>query len=370
MKDQKRTGSRILLAAAALLLIAVCVLTVLYVHLLSSQNAGRTLAVNALQGLSHSEKGIVTGHKSPDTDTVASAVAYARLRRLMGENCEPAVTGKINNETRLVLDTFGVPVPPLLENAENCDLILVDHSALTQAPDGAERANILEILDHHSLGDVTTLSPLHMKVMPVGATATIVYLSYLEYGIQPDKSTAGLLASAILSDTRNLTSTTVSEADRQALKALLPLAGIQDQDAWFAQMDEAARAYYGMTDREILLSDYKEYDMSGTSVGIACLYADFAKDQDPCERVLAMMEEAFPDLNVAHLYAMLAFPAEDETVLLSFGQGAEQVALQAFSAGEDGRIVFTPQASRKKDVVPPLLNAYADQMTREMPGGQ
>ncbi len=361
MKDQKRTTSHILIAAAALFLAAACVLTVLYVQLLSDRDAGRTLAISALKGLPDSEKCFVTGHKSPDTDTVASAVAYARLRQLMGENCEPAVTGKINNETRLVLDTFGVPVPSLLENAENCDLILVDHSALTQAPDGADRANILEILDHHSLGDVTTLSPLHMKVMPVGATATIVYLSYLEYGVQPDKSTAGLLVSAILSDTRNLTSTTVSEADRQALKALLPLAGIRDQDSWFTQMDEAARSYYGMTDREILLSDYKEYDMSGTNVGIACLYADFAKGKDPCERVLEMMEEAFPALNVEHLYAMLVFPAEDQTVLLSFGPGAEQMALQAFSAGQDGRIVFTPQASRKKDVVPPLLAVYAAQ---------
>lgn len=359
MKHSKHSGSRVLIFVSALLLIAVCVLTVLYVQLLSGQSTGRALAVSALQGLPDSEKCFVTGHKSPDTDTVASAVAYARLRQRMGENCEPVITGNINNETRLVLETFKVTVPPLLENAENCDLILVDHSALTQAPNGADRANILEILDHHSLGDVTTLSPLHMKVMPVGATATIVYLSYLEYGFQPDQSTAGLLASAILSDTRNLTSTTVSEADRQALKALLPLAGIRDPASWFAQMDEAARSYDGMTDREMLLSDYKEYDMSGTSVGIACLYADFIEGQDPCERVLGMMEEAYSALNVSHLYTMLAFPEKDETVLLSFGLGAEQLALQAFPAGEDGRIVFTPQASRKKDVVPPLLNAYA-----------
>lgn len=197
----------------------------------------------------------VIGHKSPDSDTVCSAIAYARLLTLLGYEAEPAVTGTVNTETAYILKEAGVEEPAVLEDAAGKNIFLVDHSDYTQAAEGMKDAHIVGILDHHGIGGVTTGHLVVYEAKPIGATATIVWMDYMNCGVDLDKTTATLLLGAILSDTTNLTGTTVTETDRQAVDYLAGIAGIEDVNAFYRELRVKALSYEGMSDEEILFSD-------------------------------------------------------------------------------------------------------------------
>lgn len=233
----------------------------------------------------------VIGHRSPDSDTVCSAIAYARLLTMLGYPAEAAANGPVNNETAFILKTAGVEAPPVLEDAAGKSIFLVDHSEYAQSTEGLVDAHIVGILDHHGIGSVSTGHQVVYEAKPIGATATIVWLDYLNYGLEIDKSTATLLLGAILSDTANLTGTTVTEADRQAVADLAEIAGIEDMNAFYLELHTEALSYEGMSDEEILFSDYKEYEVSGVKFGIGMISAI---DEDHARALAERMKEALP----------------------------------------------------------------------------
>ena len=146
------------------------------------------LNLSDLDGLEKTEGTIyVTGHKSPDADTVGSSIAYAALLRKLGYDAVPVVLGDINNETKYVLETGGIEVPKLLEDASACNMVLVDHSEYTQSADGLKDAHVITIIDHHGDGSVTTGNQLIYDARPLGSTATIIWLRYRNYGIEIDQ---------------------------------------------------------------------------------------------------------------------------------------------------------------------------------------
>jgi manganese-dependent inorganic pyrophosphatase len=214
-----------------------------------------------LDGLGEIEGTIyVTGHKSPDSDTVGSSIAYAALLQTLGYDARPVVLGEINNETRYILETGGMETPVLLDDASGCNMVLVDHSEYTQSAEGLQDANVITIIDHHGDGSITTGNQLIYDARPLGSTATIVWIRYRNYGIEPDRKTAYAMVGSILSDTHNLQADTTTFADREAIKVLSVLAGINDKDALYQEMYQASISYDGMTDEEIFLSDMKEYE--------------------------------------------------------------------------------------------------------------
>ena len=233
----------------------------------------------------------VIGHRSPDSDTVCSAVAYARLLTLLGYPAQAAITAPVNRETAYILREAGVEAPPVLEDAAGKSIFLVDHSEYAQAAEGMEDAHIVGILDHHGVGTVTTGHQLVYEAKPIGATATIVWLDYMNYGLEIDKATAALLLGAVLSDTTNLTGSTVTEADRQAAADLAGRAGIADTGAFYLGLHAEALSYEGMNDEEILFSDYKEYETSGVRYGIGLLSV---MDEDGARAMAERMKEALP----------------------------------------------------------------------------
>ena len=248
----------------------------------------------------------VIGHKSPDSDTVCSAIAYARLLNLLGVEAEARITGKINNETAFILSEAGVEVPPVLEDASGEDIFLVDHSEYAQSVDGMRDAHIVVILDHHGVGSVNTGHQLVYEAKPIGATATIVWLDYLNYGLEIDKSTAHVLLGAILSDTYGLTGSTTTGADRQAVADLAEIAGVTDTEELAKKIHEEALSYEGMSDEEILFSDYKEYEASGVKYGIGLMTAiDDETAADLAERMKKAMAENAEKVDVDLLYASI-----------------------------------------------------------------
>lgn len=202
----------------------------------------------------------VTGHKSPDSDTVGSSIACAYLMRQLGYDAVPVVLGPLNHESEFILKSAGIETPELLEDASGLNMILVDHSEYTQSADGLRDARIIFIIDHHADGAVTTGSQLIYDARPLGSTATILWIRFRNYGIEPDQQTATAMIGSILSDTKNMQSDTATNADREALKALNEIAKIPDLDAFYQEMYKVLLSYEGMSDEEIFFSDYKEYE--------------------------------------------------------------------------------------------------------------
>lgn len=239
----------------------------------------------------------VIGHRSPDSDTVISAIAYARLLTMLGYPAEPAITQPISAETQFILDQAGAPVPEELLDASGENIFLVDHSEYAQAAEGMQDAHIVGILDHHGIGTVSTGHQVIYEAKPIGATATIVWLDYLNYGVELDRTTAILLLGGILSDTYNLVTTTTTEADRRAVSILAEETGITDTDGFYRQLHEKSMSYEGMTNEEILFSDYKEYEASGTKFGIGLTSAI---DEDAARELAEKLKDALPDGFASH----------------------------------------------------------------------
>ena len=335
----------------------------------SEQELNYRLNRSELDGLDEIEGTIyVTGHKSPDSDTVGSSIAYASLLRELGYDARPVVLEDINQETRYILETGGLETPMLLDDASGCNMVLVDHSEYSQAAEGLRDANVITIIDHHGAGSITTGNRLIYDARPLGSTATIIWIRYRNYGIEPDPKTAYAMVGSILSDTRNLQSNATTFADREALKALSLLAGISDTDALYQELYLASISYDGMTDEEIFFNDYKEYERGGKKFGIGCVNAyDEAGAGNLVERMTNVfssddapngMDMSFAEISIFHdgisvSYLVPSNEAAAEVLEAAFGN-------DAVYDGVSYRLV-EPGISRKQVLVPAItdiLEAY------------
>ena len=334
----------------------------------SEQELNYRLNRSELDGLDEIEGTIyVTGHKSPDSDTVGSSIAYASLLRELGYDARPVVLEDINQETRYILETGGLETPMLLDDASGCNMVLVDHSEYSQAAEGLRDANVITIIDHHGAGSITTGNRLIYDARPLGSTATIIWIRYRNYGIEPDPKTAYAMVGSILSDTRNLQSNATTFADREALKALSLLAGISDTDALYQELYLASISYDGMTDEEIFFNDYKEYERGGKKFGIGCVNAyDEAGAGNLAERMANVfssvdapngMDMSFAEISIFHDGISVSY-------LVPSNEAAAEVIEAAFGndAVYDGvSYRFEPGISRKQVLVPAIteiLEAY------------
>jgi len=302
----------------------------------------------------------VTGHKSPDSDTVGSSIAYAALLRGLGYDAVPVLLGPLNHESEYILNAAGLEAPELLEDASGLNMVLVDHSEYTQSANGLEKANILMIVDHHGTGAVTTGNPLIYDARPIGSAATITWLRYRSYGIEPDRSCAIMMMGAILSDTKNLQSGTTTFADREAVKVLSGIGGITDVDAFYQGQYKALLSYEGKTDEEIFFTDYKEYNIGGkkVSVGNANAY-DEETAKDLVARMRAVMPAARDKAGMDMSFAMVSILHDDLSVtwLVPSDEAAEEVLRAAFGdrAVQDGEAWrIEPYASRKAVFIPAI----------------
>ena len=319
-----------------------------------------------LEGLGEIEGKIyITGHRSPDTDTVAGAISCAYLLQQLGYDAVPVILTPINHETAFVLEHAGLEVPQLLEDASGLNMILVDHSEYAQSAEGLKDARILAIIDHHGDGSVSTGNPLIYDARPIGSTATIMWMRYRNYGIEPDQKTAAVMMSAILSDTYYFKSETTTFADREAVKELSRLAGITDLDTYYQEMYKASISYDGMNDTEVFFSDYKEYESGSTNFGIACLNA---YDDQSAQELIRRMQNTLPDIiartGMDMIFVMISIFHDDVSVtyLLPGNEAAREVLETAFTdkAEFDGTAYkLEPGIARKKGLVPPVTDILA-----------
>ena len=301
----------------------------------------------------------VTGHKNPDTDSVTAAIAYAALLKAQGEDAIPSRQGEMNPETVTVLERFGVSAPEIMTDATGKTIALVDHNDLLQAPDNLDANNVVAIVDHHKMGDVTTNNPIFCCLKPVGCTGTILKQLYDIEGVAVDGKVAGLMLSAILSDTVNFKSPTCTDEDKKAVAELKEIAGVSDTDELFMAMLKAKSSVDGVPARDLLNRDYKDFDMNGKKVG--CGQLELATlDQVAAIRddLLNAMKEQKGEGGHHTILLMLTDVVKEGTELVVVSDDPSIIE-GAFDAKLDGTSMWIPgMMSRKKQVVPTLQKAF------------
>lgn len=304
----------------------------------------------------------VVGHRSPDTDTVCSAIAYAHLKQRLGEtNVVPARAGELDAETAFVLERFGVPVPVLLHDATGLDLVLVDHSEVGQALPHIERANVLEVWEHHRIGDLRLPKPIFFHCEPVGATATLIGELFFVRGVTPTAAMAGILLASILSDTVLFRSPTVTPKDRDVAARLAPLAGVDPTRFGEQLLAVKATGSERKSTADILRGDYKEFDFGeGQRVGIGQVQvmAAGALLRRKAE-LLGAMDALRRDEGLVQVILMITDVTSEASDLLFVGARPELFE-RAFGQLRDGAVHLPGCMSRKKQVVPALEKSFLE----------
>lgn len=302
----------------------------------------------------------VLGHKSPDTDSVTAAIAFAELQKQLGVDAVPCRQGELNPETKVVLEKFGVAEPELRTDVAGEKYMLVDHSDIKQAPDNWDKGELLAVVDHHKIGDITTPNPILFCAMPVGCTGTVLYTLYKDvFKKEIPAKVAGLMLSAILSDTVLFKSATCTDADKEAAEALAKIAGVDDIMAWGMEMAKAKSAVDGVAPRDLVFRDYKDFNMSGNNVGIGQL------ELVSLDLVEKIKDDLYAELEKVKaegrhsVFLMLTDIMKEGTELLAVTDDPSVVE-KAFGVKLEGKSVWLPGVmSRKKQMVPPLEKAFA-----------
>ena len=241
-------------------------------------------------------------------------------------------------------------------------IILVDHNEATQAVEGFDQAEILEIIDHHRIGSLETSGPVYFRNQPVGCTATIITQMYDENGVEIPPQIAGLLLAAILSDTLVFRSPTCTPLDEALAKRLAKIAGV-DIDEFASEMFEAGEKLDGKTAEEVFLQDFKVFMCGDIRFGVAQGSYMTRKNLLAAEALLQpYLEEARNKQNVEDIYMLLTDVPKEESVVISDGRYASEVLSDGFETqpAEDGSFTLPGVVSRKKQFIPALMTAYQE----------
>ena len=241
-------------------------------------------------------------------------------------------------------------------------IILVDHNEATQAVEGFDQAEILEIIDHHRIGSLETSGPVYFRNQPVGCTATIVTQMYDESGVEIPQKTAGLLLAAILSDTLVFRSPTCTPMDVGAANRLAKIAGV-DINEFANEMFEAGEKLDGKTAEEVFLQDFKVFMCGDIRFGVAQGSYMTRKNLQAAQALLQpYLEEARNKQNVEDLYMLLTDVPKEESVVICTGRYAAEVLSNGFESrpAADGSWTLPGVVSRKKQFIPAMMSAYQE----------
>lgn len=240
-------------------------------------------------------------------------------------------------------------------------LILVDHNEKSQAVDNIDGSEILEIIDHHRLGSLETMAPVFFRNQPLGCTATIIYQMYREQGVEITKEIAGLLCSAILSDTLMYRSPTCTEVDHIVAEELALIAGIQT-DEYAKAMFQAGSDFSSKTEEEIFYQDFKAFCSNGTDFGVGQISAMTQEELDQVkEKLQPYLQQVIAERKVSMVFVMLTNILEENTYLICAGEGAEELVQNAYHVHEEnGYYLLKGVVSRKKQLIPMFMSALQE----------
>ncbi len=303
----------------------------------------------------------VVGHANPDTDSVTSAIAFATLLNAQGmeaKACMQIAAADLNPESTTVLKRFGLTAPEQLMDAAGKQIALVDFSDLAQGPANLVNAELVAVVDHHKIGDVTTNNPILFRAEPVGCTGTVLNKMFKDAGVAIPKDVAGGMLAAILSDTVNFKSPTCTEDDKAAVNDLKVVAGVTDTEELFMEMLKAKSAVDGVPAKDLLFRDYKDFDMKGNKVGVGQLEL---ATLDQVANVRGALVEAMQAVKADGRHSvllMLTDVVKEGTDLVVLSDDPALIE-KAFNTKLDGNSMWIPgMMSRKKQTVPNLQKAF------------
>ncbi|MGA5691850.1 manganese-dependent inorganic pyrophosphatase [Cytobacillus pseudoceanisediminis] len=306
-------------------------------------------------------KVFVFGHKNPDTDSICSALAYAELKNKLGVDAEPIRLGQVNEETQYALNYFKAEAPRLVEavSKEASEVILVDHNEFQQSADDIRDVKILEVIDHHRIANFETSDPLYYRAEPVGCTATILNKMYKENGVQISKETAGLMLSAIISDSLLFKSPTCTDQDVSAARELAEIAGVNAEE-YGLEMLKAGADLSKKSVKELISLDAKEFQMGSYKTEIAQVNAvDLNDVLSRQEELEAAITENINNKELDLFVFVLTDILNNDSVAISLGKEAAAVEKAYDVTLENNSAVLKGVVSRKKQIVPPLTNVFA-----------
>ena len=296
-------------------------------------------------------KTLIFGHKSPDTDTIMSSLVMANLERKLGnEDVVACILGDINKETQYALNYFKVDAPELIENVEDgTSVILVDHNEFAQSVNGIENAKIKKVVDHHRISNFETSEPLCYMAEPVGCTSTILYGLYVSNKVEISSTIAGLMLSAIISDTLLLKSPTTTEKDKKAKIANV------DVNVYGLDMLKAGTDLSDYSSEELINLDAKNINMNGNNVVIAQVNTvsieDVVKNKEDLENAI---NKKIQDNNLDLFMLAITDILNSNSQAIALGKRTDMVE-KAYNVKLEDNMAFLPGVvSRKKQIVPVL----------------
>ncbi len=298
------------------------------------------------------EKTFIFGHKNPDTDTITSSLVMENLEKKLGHDVEACRLGNINKETEYVLNHLGIEAPKYIDSLEDgSNVILVDHNSPDESISNLDKMNILRVVDHHKLV-LQTSYPLYYRAEPVGCTETILYKMYKENGVEVDKKIAGLMLSAIISDTLLLKSPTTTEEDKKVVMELAKISGL-DPEVYGLDMLKAGTDLSSFTIDEILKIDakkinFKEVKSIVNQVNTASIPEVMKMKKDLEAGMQKVIEQEGLDL----FMLVITDIVNSNSQVIALGKNASLVE-KAYSVKlEDNTALLKGVVSRKKQIVP------------------
>jgi len=304
-------------------------------------------------------KVLVFGHKNPDTDTITSAIVYAYLKQQIGEEAEAVRLGDVNNETQFALDKFGFEAPRLISSVvgEADKVILVDHNEFQQSADGIEEVQIAEVIDHHRIANFQTADPLYYRAEPVGCTATILKKIFNENGVEIPANIAGLMLSAIVSDTLLFKSPTCTEQDVKAGEELAKIADVNAEEYGLAMLKAGA----DLSDKsleDLLSLDAKEFQFGEYKSVVAQVNAvDINDVLNRQEELEILLNKNVAENGLDLFFFVVTDILNNDSTAVAIGQVAKAAAKGFGAELINNRVVLPGVVSRKKQIVPVLTEA-------------
>ena len=303
---------------------------------------------------------LIFGHKNPDTDTICSSIVYNNLKRIQGMDSEAVRLGEINDETKYALEYFNVSLPRLVEEVEEGqNVILVDHNEFQQSANGIEKAVIREVIDHHRIANFETAAPLYYRAEPLGCTATILKKIYEEQNVNIDKQMAGLMLSAIISDSLLFKSPTCTLQDKVAAEELAKIAEVDAQEYGLAML-KAGASTTDKTAETLISLDAKEFVLGADKLVVAQINTVDANEV--AERIEELVKAINAELSskglAAYVFVITNILTSDAEVLV-LGEKQDKVAAAFGKTLENDFMTLEGVVSRKKQVVPQITEEFS-----------
>ncbi|HIM94023.1 MAG TPA: manganese-dependent inorganic pyrophosphatase [Campylobacterales bacterium] len=301
----------------------------------------------------------IFGHTTPDSDSIVGAISLSYLKNKLGEDTTPTRQGEINPETAFILKKFGFEKPTLKTSYAGEDVYLIDFMESSQSPDDIAEANILGIVDHHKLGDLKTDSPLEMWVRPVGCSNTIVKQMFDYFDVEIPKDLAGMMMCAILSDTVIFKSPTCTKEDTKACKELAQIAQIEDAKALGMEMFIVKSDVLNDTKRDLILRDFKEFNMGGEKIGIGQLeVVDLSVFDGMKDELFAEMKNIKEENGRHTVLLLLTDIMQEGSQLLVLSNDSNKIETAFDIKLENSQIWLPKVMSRKKQIIPFLEKQF------------